>query len=137
MLSFKGLSFESLSDCAHSPCHQWHYGNGEEGEFPTDEYKGGEVYEYQYRILYEHVQGTGYGVFDFSDISAHSGDDVSFFLFREITQWQVHEFVIYHHSYVPYNSCADWNHNGRRTEVAGSLHCCGNSEEEAQNQEGE
>ena len=111
LLRLKRLPLELLSYGAHSPRHSGNYRYGKESELPAEIDQCGEIADYEYRILYQHVQGTDDRDLDLSHVAAHPCDDVSLLLLREKAHRKAQELVVDHCPYVSYDACPERDHD--------------------------
>ena len=132
----EGLFLQGASEGSHSPGHQRHHGESEEGKLPAHRYQGSEIDDYQYRILQQHIQRTHYRVLNLAHVTAHPGHYVALALVGEEAQRQAHKLVVNLGAQVPHHAGAQRDHNCGGPEVARALDQGHRREEQAYQKQG-
>ena len=76
-LGLQRVPFQAFSQCTHTPGHCRHHRDGEKCELPACKEQGPEIESDENRVLEQHIQRTGDGIFHLAHVSADSGNDVT------------------------------------------------------------
>ena len=134
-LRIQRLPFQFLAHRPHYPAHARKHQQCEQCQLPTDGYQRSKISYNQYRVLYQHVQRTGYGRFHLGHITAHAGNDVALPLFGEETQRKMQHLVIYLRADITNHPRTEGNHHRRRSKIGKGFQQSHHRQKDTQNQQ--
>ena len=115
------LCFQLSAYPSHEPSHDGHDNEGEKREFPRDEDEGSEIADNEDRVLEEHLQRCHDGVLDLLHVTTHAGDDITFALLGEESEWQRSDFLVELVADIAHDTSPDGNDRGCGEEIGTSL----------------
>ena len=115
------LCFQFTAYPSHEPSHDGHDNEGEKRQFPRDEDEGSEIADNEDRVLEEHLQRCHDGVLDLLHVTTHAGDDITFALLGEESEWQRSDLLVELVADIAHDASPDGNDRGCGEEIGTSL----------------